>query len=152
LLAIWVFKTRGDWVTTSLLRVLVVDDFDQFRRSLRSILEKEIQAENILEVSDGVKAVELAQALQPDLILLDIGLPKLNGIEPAKRVRKLGQKSKILFVSQESSPDVVREAFRVGGGGYLVKIDAASELVAGVKSVLRDEKFLSSRLADYDLT
>jgi len=147
-----VFKTWGDWVTKSSLRVLVVDDFDQFRRFLRSILQREMSARNILEASDGREAVELAQELQPDLILLDIGLPKLSGIEAAKRIRKLAPKSRILFVSQESSPNVVREALSVGGSGYLIKTDVGSELVTAVKSVLRDEKFLSSRLADYDLS
>jgi DNA-binding NarL/FixJ family response regulator len=80
-----------------------------------------------------VEAVELAQALQPDLILLDIGLPKLDGIEVARRIRDLAPRSEILFVSQESSVDVVQAAFSAGASGYVVKMDAGSELPTAVK-------------------
>jgi len=99
-----------------------------------------------------VEAIELAQALQPDLILLDIGLPKLDGIGAAQRIRELAPRSKILFVSQESSVDVVRAAFNIGASGYVVKMDAGSELPVAVKAVLRGERFVGSRFAAYDFT
>ena len=89
-------------MATSSIRVLLVDDFDPFRRLLRSILQNEFELGAIVEASDGGEAIALAQALQPDLILLDIGLPKLDGIEAARRIRELAPRSKILFVSQES--------------------------------------------------
>jgi len=135
-----------------LLRILVVDDFEPFRRFLRSILQKEVKARNILEASDGAEAVELAQEFQPDLILLDVGLPKLNGIDAARRIRELAPRSKVLFISQESSHDIVREALSVGASGYVVKTDAGSELGTAVKALLRGEKFVSSSLASSNFT
>src|SRR5882672_8809290 len=94
----------------SSLRVLVVEDFEPFRRFICSTLERRPDLKIICEVSDGLQAVQKAQELNPDLILMDVGLPGLNGIEAARRIRKLAPKSKIIFLSQESSPDVVQEA------------------------------------------
>jgi len=103
----------------SSVRVLLVEDFDPFRRFTRTTLQTELQI--IAEVSDGLEAVNKAQELQPDLILLDIGLPGLNGIEAARRIRKLSPESKIIFVTQESSADVIEEAMNSGALGYVVK-------------------------------
>ena len=121
------------------IRVLVVDDFEPFRRFVRSTLQKNFYCRNILEAADGAEAVKLAEELKPDLVLLDIGLPILNGIEAARRIRELSPKSKILFVSENRSPDI-REAALITGEGYVVKADAASELVGAVNAVLRHEK------------
>lgn len=104
------------------------------------------------EVSDGLEAVHKAEELQPDLIVLDIGLPSLNGIEAAQRIRKVSPESKILFVSQESSADVVQGAFAEGARGYVLKTDARSELLAAVRAVLQDEQFVSGRFAGHDFT
>jgi len=97
-------------VYKSSIRVLVVDDYEPWRLYFSTTLGKEQRLQVIGEASDGLEAVLQAQELQPDLILLDIGLPTLNGIEAARRVREVSPESKILFVSQESSADVVREA------------------------------------------
>ncbi len=102
--------------------------------------------------SDGLEAVQKVEQLQPDLILLDIGLPSLNGIEVARRIRELSPKSKILFVSQESSADVVQGALGTGAQGYVLKIDAGRELLEGVNAVLRREQFVSGRFASHDFT
>ena len=136
-------------MATSSIRVLIVDDFPQFRRLLRSTLQTELELGAIVEAADGGEAIELAQALQPDLILLDIGLPKLDGIEAARRIRELSPRSKILFVSQESSIDIVQTAFSVGASGYVVKMDVGSELLTAVKAVLRGERFVGSRFAGH---
>jgi DNA-binding NarL/FixJ family response regulator len=98
----------------------------------------------ICEVSDGAQAVKKANELQPDLILLDIGLPSLNGIEAARQIRGLSPKSKIIFVTQETSPEVVTEALEAGASGYVVKTDAGRDLCAAVEAVLRGEQFLST--------
>ena len=126
-----------------LIRVLVVEDFEPFRRFICSTLAKKHELQVICEVSDGLEAVQKAEELQPDLIFLDIGLPTLNGIEAARQIRKLAPEAKIIFVSQESSADVVQEALSLGGWGYVVKTRAGSELMAAVEAVLL-EKFVSS--------
>jgi DNA-binding NarL/FixJ family response regulator len=95
------------------------------------------------EVSDGLEAVQKALDLQPDLILLDIGLPSLDGIEAARRIRKLAPASKIIFVTQESSVDVVQVAVDLGANGYVVKAQAGRDLVAAVEAVLSGKSFFS---------
>ena len=105
----------------------MVDGYEPFRRFVCSILGKGQELQIGGEVSDGLEAVQNAEELRPDLIRLDIGMPILNGIEAARRIRKLSPQSKILFVSQESSADVVEEAFRLGARGYIAKTDVGSD-------------------------
>jgi DNA-binding NarL/FixJ family response regulator len=136
----------------SQISVIVAEDYEPFRRFLCSMLAKDSVLQVIAEVQDGLEAVRRAEELRPELILLDIGLPTLNGIEVARRIRKLAPESKILFVSQESSADVVREALAAGARGYVLKTDAGSELLIAVNAVLRGERFVSSRLAGHDFT
>jgi DNA-binding response OmpR family regulator len=133
-----------------LVRVVVVEDHEQFRRLICSTLEKVPELQVVAEVSDGLAAVQKAEELQPDLILLDIGLPTLNGIEAARRIRKLSPQSKILFVSQESSADMVREALGTGASGYVVKPDAGSELLKAVSAILRGGQFVGKRFFGHD--
>jgi DNA-binding NarL/FixJ family response regulator len=123
--------------------VLVVEDHEPYREFVSSILRKSPEFRVISQVADGAEAVQIAENLRPDLILLDIGLPGLNGIEVARRILRRCPDSKILFVSQESSEDVVTEALSTGALGYLLKADAGSELLAAVNSVLRGRKFMS---------
>jgi len=136
----------------AVVRILVVDDLEPWRRFVSSTLQGQPDLEVISGVSDGLEAVQKAEELQPDLIVLDIGLPKLNGIEAARRIRKLVPKSKILFLSQESSDDVVHEAFSLGARGYVVKIQAGSELLSAVEAVLQGKQFVSKGLAAQELT
>jgi DNA-binding NarL/FixJ family response regulator len=124
------------------VRVLVVEDFEPFRRFIHTTLQ-ETELQVVGEAWDGLEAVRKAEELQPALTLLDIGLPSLNGIEAARRIRKLAPESKILFLSLESSPDVVEEALSVGAMGYVVKAHAASELLAAVEAVCRGRQFVS---------
>lgn len=128
------------------MRVLVVDDFEAFRRFVCSTLTKNPELQVVGEASDGSEAVHKAEELQPDLIVLDIGLPTLNGIEVARRIRRLAPESKILFLSQESSTDVVQEALGSGALGYVVKAHAGSELLAAVETVLQGKRFVGSGL------
>lgn len=128
----------------------MVDDYGPFRRFLSSRLQDRSSAYLCWEASDGLEAVQKAEELQPDLILLDTGLPKLNGIEVARRIRKVSLRSNILFVSQESSAEVVQEALGLGARGYLVKSDAGSELLQAIDAVLRGERFVGRRFSGYD--
>ena len=133
-------------------RILVVEDYEPFRRFVCSTLGKRPELQVIGEASDGLEAVQKAEELQPGLIVLDIGLPRLNGIEAARRIRKVSPESKILFVSQESSADVVQEALSLGALGYVIKAYAGSELLAAVEAVLHGKQFVSSGLADHHFT
>jgi len=135
---------------TSSFRVLVVEDSEPFRRFICSTLEKRPEFQIVGEVTDGLEAVQRAEELHPDLIVLDIGLPSLNGIEAARRIRKLSAESKILFVSQESSSDIVQEALGAGARGYVVKTDAGSELLEAVDAILRGEQFVGRRFSGHD--
>ena len=129
----------------SSIRLLVVDDYEPFRRFVCSTLRKR-PFQIVGEASDGVAAVRQAEELKPDLILLDIGLPRLNGLQAAQEIRKLSPDSKIIFVSQESSPEVVQEALSLGARGYVAKTRAASDLLAAVEAVLEGKRFVSSGL------
>ena len=136
----------------STIRVLVVDDFEPWRRIACSTLQKHPGLQVIGEVWDGLEAVQKAQEQQPDLIVLDIGLPTLNGIETARRIREHAPKAKILFLSENRSSDIAKEALRTGGSGYVVKRDAASDLLPAVEALLQGRKFVSASLAAHDLT
>ncbi len=126
-----------------LIRVLVVDDFAPFRRFICSTLSHRPNLQIICEVSDGQEAVRAAEELKPDLILLDIGLPTLNGIAATRQILTLAPEAKLIFVTQEFSPDVVREAFSSGAHGYVVKTRAGTDLVAAVDAVLEGRLFVS---------
>ena len=134
------------------IRILVVDDYEPWRRFVRLTLQIHPTCEVICEVSDGLEAVQSAKELQPDLIVLDIGLPGLNGIEAAGQIRNLCPKSKILFVSQESAADMVQAALDTGAVGYVVKADAGRELIAALDAVLRGQTHVSKSLAGQGLT
>jgi len=132
------------------IRVLVVEDFDPFRRFVASILQKQPELQIICEVSDGLESVQKAAELRPDLVLLDIGLPNLDGIEAARRIRELSPNSEILFLSENRSWDIAEEALHTGASGYVVKSDAAGELLPAVEAVLKGKRYVSASLAGND--
>ena len=129
-----------------IIRVLIVDDFDPWRGYVIRQLEQQPHMRVLGCASDGLEGVQKAEELQPDMILLDLSLPKLNGIDVARRVRKLVPNAKLLFLSAHSDPDVVRAAFRAGAAGYVLKADAGAALLAGMQAVLLGRQFLSSGL------
>ena len=136
--------TIGEQGLPQLTKILVVDDFEPFRRFARSLLQQMAVFE-VAEAADGLEAVQKAKELNPELILLDIGLPRLNGIEVAERVQSFAPTTKILFCSQESSPDVVREAL-TRGFGYVHKLGAGIDLLPAFNAVLSGRRFVSSNL------
>jgi DNA-binding NarL/FixJ family response regulator len=135
--------TTGASVGTVLFRILLVDDFAAWRQVVFSMLAMKSELQVVGEASDGLEAVEKAEELKPDLILLDIGLPTLNGIEAARQIRKLAPECKIIFLSQESSSEIIEEAMNVGASGYVVKSMAGNHLLAAVESVLLGGTFVS---------
>jgi DNA-binding NarL/FixJ family response regulator len=129
---------------TTLTRVLVVDDSEVWRRFFSSTLQKQPEYQVIGELSDGLVAVQQAQQLQPDLILMDIGLPTLNGIEATRRIREVSPRSRILCVSENRSAEIAEEALHIGAGGYVVKSKAGSEFLPAVKAVLQGKQFVGT--------
>lgn len=134
----------------STVRVIVVEDYAPFRKLICSELRKRATFQVICEISDGFQAVQKAEELQPDLILLDIGLPTLNGITAARKIRALAPQSQMVFVTQESSPEVVREALDLGAGGYVVKTSALIDLLAAVDAVLEGRQFVSAGIVGFN--
>ena len=133
------------------VRVLVVDDYLPWRQFVCRALLARPNWRVIGQVSDGLDAIQKAQDLQPDLIVLDIGLPTLNGIEAARRMRTAAPDSKILFLSENSSVEIAEEALRTGAAGYVVKSRAAQELLPALDAVLNGDRFVGPVLADRDL-
>jgi DNA-binding NarL/FixJ family response regulator len=131
-------------------RVLVVEDSEPFQRFICSTLMEKPELQIVDQVSDGLQAVRKAEELQPDLILLDIGLPTLNGIEAARRIRKLSPQSKIVFLSQESSAEIVQEALRSGASGYVLKSQARTDLLRALEAAREGRHFVSSVLLARD--
>ncbi len=126
---------------------MVVEDFQPFCQFIFSIIQQKPQWCVICAVTDGLEAVQKAEELQPDLILLDIGLPRLNGIEAAKRIIQVAPRAKILFLTQEASRDVVQKALNLGARGYILKAQAQEDLLTGIQTILDGNCFLGRGLA-----
>jgi DNA-binding NarL/FixJ family response regulator len=135
---------------SSSIRVLVVDDYDQFRQFVCSMLGKRQGLQVVGEATDGLEAVRIAETLQPDMILLDIGLPQLNGLEVANRIRRVASGARTLFLTSNRDRDIVRAALGTGARGYVLKSDAGSELLPAVAEVLGGGVFVSSGIRAYD--
>jgi len=128
------------------LRILIVEDHPAFRRLISTALQQRAEFQTI-EAADGLEAVQKAEELQPDLILLDINLPKLHGFEVARQIRTLAPQTRLLFLSQESSPDIVRKALSLGAHGYIQKLSTATDLIPAIDAVLDGHQFVSSSVA-----
>jgi len=119
------------------VRVLVVDDFAEWRRELCATIQEIPGLQVVGEAMDGFEAIQKSKDLRPDLILLDIGLPRLNGIEVARRLSKVCPESRIIFVTENRSSDIREEGFRAGGSAFVIKSDSPNELVAAINFVLK---------------
>ena len=127
----------------STIRILVVEDFAPFRQFISVMLAKRSDLEMICAVDDGLEAVQKAEELKPDLVLLDIGLPTQSGIAAARQIRKVAPETKIIFLTQESSAEAIQEARSLGACGYVLKEKAGSELLAAVEAVISGKLFFS---------
>jgi DNA-binding NarL/FixJ family response regulator len=127
-------------------RVLVVDDYEPWRRHVRSVLERIPSWQIAGEAADGQAAVQSARELKPDLILMDIGLPILNGIRAAQQIMADNPAAAILFVTEQPSSDIADAALRTGARGYIFKSDAARELLPAMDAVVDGKRFITARL------
>jgi DNA-binding NarL/FixJ family response regulator len=130
------------------VKILVVEDFEPYRNFITLSLAEKEGFQVVSQATDGLQAVDRANELKPDLILLDIGLPKLSGLEAARRILAAIPKSKIIFLTQETSPDIVSAAFKLGACGYVIKARAASDLMPAMQAVLDGKRYVSDGLAD----
>jgi DNA-binding NarL/FixJ family response regulator len=130
-------------------RVLVVDDSPLWRRQIHSMLQRSSRWQVVGEAADGLEAVQKAEALQPDLILLDVGLPTLNGIQAARRILARNPGSRILFVSQHQSWAFAEDALGTGARGYLVKSSAGADLLPAMEAIVSGGQFVSPSLAKH---
>lgn len=123
------------------IRILLVDDHPIVRQGLRTLLEGRSGWEVVGEASDGVEAVEKAQDLKPDVMVLDVTMPRMNGLEACRLLRRQSPHLEILFVTQHDSPQMMREALDVGARGYVVKSNAARDLLEAVEAVSQHRVF-----------
>ena len=124
--------------------ILVVDDFTAWREQVCAMLQSRPHLRVVAEAEDGLEAIRKVAELKPDLILLDIGMPVLNGIEAAKRISRILPDAKILFVTQENDPDVADTALSNGAKGLVLKINAHRELLPAIQTVLEGRRFIGS--------
>jgi CheY-like chemotaxis protein len=136
----------------SVVNVLVVDPFEPWRRFVLLILKDNPSLQIIGVASDGLETVQKAGELQPDLIVMEISLPKLNGIDAARQIRSATPKCKILFLSREPDPEVARFVLREGARGYVLKEDLVKDLSVAVETVILGKRFVSRGLAFYDFS
>ena len=123
------------------IRILLADDHPVVRQGLKSLLEGHAGWEVIGEASDGAEAVEKAKNLHPDVIVLDITMPTMNGLEACRALRRQADQPEILFVTQHDSPQMMQEAIAAGARGYVVKSNAARDLLAAVEAVSQHRVF-----------
>ena len=130
----------------AIIRILLVDDHSAWRSFVLSMLHKISRWEVVGEAADGIEAVERGLELKPDLMLIDIGLPKLSGIEVARRVGEMLPGTKIIFLTQNSDQDLMAHCLANGAMGYVLKADAGSELFPAIEAVLDGTRYISERM------
>jgi DNA-binding NarL/FixJ family response regulator len=128
------------------IRVLVVDDHEIARRGIRSVLSSDASLDVVWEAADGEEAVKRAAEFHPSIILLDITLPRMSGIQAARRIRMVSPESRIIFLSQHDSIQIARDALSVGAQGYVVKSDAGLDLLTAIQVVYEGRQFISRTL------
>ena len=129
------------------IRILLADDHEVVRRGLCTLIEMHADWKVCAEAADGRKAVQLAAELKPDLTILDLSMPELNGLEAARRIVAAHPRSRVLMLTMHETEQFIRESFAAGARGYILKTDAGRDLIAGIEALLRGEIFFTSRLA-----
>ena len=130
------------------LRILVADDHHVVRTGLRTLLETEKGWQVCAEAADGREAVKKAEELRPDVAVLDIGMPLLNGVEATRQIRKLSPKTEVLILTMHDSEMLIQEVLEAGARGYVLKDDADRNLIAAVDALRQHKPYLSSRVSE----
>jgi DNA-binding NarL/FixJ family response regulator len=130
-----------------MLRILIADDHELARHGIRAVLENHPGWEVCGEARDGRESVELAAATRPDIVLLDIGMPNLNGLEAARQILANTPEVAILILTMHDSDNVVREVLRAGARGFLLKSDAGRDLITAVEALQRHRTFFTTRVS-----
>jgi DNA-binding NarL/FixJ family response regulator len=134
------------------VRILVADDHEVVRRGVCTLLESHPGWEICCEVGDGREAVEKVAELKPDIVILDIGMPRLNGLEAARQILKTDPRQRVLVLTISDAEQVVQEVLKAGARGFLLKSDAAKEVVSAVDALLHDRTYFNSRVGEMVLT
>ncbi len=127
--------------------ILIIDDHPLFREGLKVIIERDSHFEVVGEAGNGRQGLQLTKKLKPDMIIVDISLPDLSGLQLTREIRTLFSKTRILIVSMHSKIDYIAEAFQAGANGYVVKESASEKLVQGLESIARGDYFLDSSVS-----
>lgn len=135
----------------SALRILIVDDHAVVRRGVRSLLESEEGFEITGEATTGREAVAMARRMQPDVVVMDLSLPELNGLDATRQILKDSPRSEILVLTMHHSEELARDVLQAGARGYVLKSDADQSLIAAVKSLREHKPFLSSKVTEFVL-
>ncbi|MGH9881268.1 MAG: response regulator, partial [Pyrinomonadaceae bacterium] len=131
-----------------MIRILLADDHDLMRRGIRDLLQADSDLEVCGEAGNGREAIELARQLHPDVAVLDLSMPELNGLEAIRQFRKEFPRTELLVFSMHDSEALVREVFAAGARGYVLKSDAARFLVEAVKSLAQHKPFFTQRISE----
>jgi DNA-binding NarL/FixJ family response regulator len=129
-------------------RILIADDHEIVRRGIRALIENHPGWEVCAEAADGRDAVEKARQLQPDLVLVDVSMPNLNGLDAARQILEIVPQTRILILTMHESEQIVREVLEVGARGFLLKSDAARDLVSAIQALQRRTTFFTSSVAE----
>jgi len=129
-----------------MVRIIVADDHNLVRKGLTSMLEREPNIQLVGEAADGMEALQMTEKLNPDVLLLDLGMPRMHGLEVIRRVRGNNQKTNVIVVSMHSDEPYVAEALRAGASGYVLKDGSPEELTGAIRAVAKGDHFLSPRI------
>ena len=129
------------------LRVAIADDHRLVRQGIRALLERNQDIEVVGEASDGLEAIDLVQELKPDVIIMDISMPQMDGIQATERISKMDVPTRVMVLSMYSKPSIVQQVLRKGAKGYLLKSSISEELILAIDAAMRNEIYLSPSVA-----